>query len=52
MENDSAQKIVKADVTEVTKKMTIAEVNKEVEKLRAAGHHTMTYGKYVEKYGV
>lgn len=52
MENDSAKKIVKADVTEVTKKMTIAEVNKEVEKLRAAGHHTMTYGKYVEKYGV
>lgn len=43
MENDSAKKIVKADVTEV---------NKEVEKLRAAGHHTMTYGKYVEKYGV
>lgn len=52
MENDNTKKIVTADFTEVTKKMTIADINKEVEKLRAAGHHTMTYGKYVEKYGV
>lgn len=52
MKNGNDKKYVKVDLSKTQKKMTISDVNREVEKLRAAGEHTMSYGKYVDKYGV